>query len=1701
LRIEPLEDRRLLSITVDTLVDENDGVGVGGISLRDAIAAATAGETIDFSVTGTITLEHGELVVDKDLTIAGPGANLLTIDADGASRVFLVNDNDSGTLADVRLQDLTITGGLASDDGDGGGIWNRENLSIVRSVVSENQGDDGGGLYNFGGQFTIVDSTFSGNGSTDTQDGGGGGIFNFSEVVGQTSRISNSTISDNATSSSEGNLTSNNGGGIYNFLGTLIVEFSTITQNEASADKGSGIATLGDTNYAITRVYSSIIAGNVNSDVDHVVATGISFQSLGFNVIGFGTETVPFTSIGDQRFVADPMLGSLADNGGSTPTHALLAGSPAIDAGDFDAVAGADGAPEFDQRGLPFGRVTDGDADGTARIDVGSYESHALAYVVDTLDDEDDGIGVGNGTSLRDAINAANDDPGDDEIVFDPALFSGGPAAIDLLLGELTVTDDVTIAGPGAEWLTINARQNSRIFRVDDGDGFEFLQAKISGLTLTGGNDAGGGGAIFSQEYLTVTDSIITGSTANSGGGVYNGVYGDSTLLRSDISGNSATSSGGGLYNFGGTLTIRESTISGNDAPDAAGVHNAYYGYLAVRQSVVSGNNATAIGGGVKNDGTAIVEESRISGNEAEAGGGIHTSPYNFLSIARSTVSGNTATGSNTGGGGIFNNYAALYISDSTVSGNSASYGGGLYSAGPAYDSAFTRVSNSTISGNTATVTGGAMYLFGGSTAIEFSSITDNHAPEAAIGGIGAQHPSFARAELYHTILAGNDQFDAGPTAEINSFMSLGYNLVGVLGTNVDTFNQLGDQIIGTDDPLLGPLADNGGPTFTHALLPGSPAIDAGDPAAVAGSNGVPLHDQRGEGFDRVRDGDAAEGIAIDIGAFEVQEFVVGPELPGDYNNDLTVNAADYTVWRNNLNTDANLPNDETPGFVDEGDYQVWKSHFGESLLNNGENSAAPSAASAGGAAGVPIGDIEIQSVGFVDPFGNEIDDPVIGQKMFLKANWSFTGLLPGDDYLVRFDVDGVSLDSAIIEGTTGDFTYQCWLGGWFATSGTHAITVTVDADNGVLEANEANNSIAFQFTPDAPALAARFAWPVPGEQNVDWIFDGSVDLDPTFDWIDCAGATASTRDGHNGLDIGITNFAAMDAGVPVLAAAAGNVTFVDDGYFDRWIEPPYDPAPPVNIVAIDHGNGWRTEYYHLRRDSISVQVGDAVVAGQQIGLVGSSGYSFRPHVHWEVVHDDSPVDPFLAPTDYLESPPLHTFDAPKRLLAHGVTNEPAPPHQQFVEQVSSIDAFPATEEGISMVAWATIASLEQGDTWEVEFFRPDGTQLIDFGPDPIGFDGGWQSLVWYTFLPGSEQIGTWRADFYINEQLAGQSYFEVGPAEPEIRILREDEIVVFGVLADELIIDGRTTPVEFGTTSIGDVQPTQTFTVENHGYAPLTISGIDLPDGFSLDEPLDASIAAGSSDTFTVRLDANIPGRKAGHVVVHSNDLSELTTSFALEGLVLNPLPGDYNLDQTVNAADYTVWRNTLGASVAQFAGADGDGDGMVGPDDYGVWKAHFGESLDEPGAGSAADSAGGELGGPAVATTVARIAEPDNHVTGGSAANSAVPESPSLQFFVPPQAAAKGPQASVRGSSRALHCLAAIDEALVAWLRSRGSTRADQASDDDARISRGEHPAPKPMLDCAIEKYGVERGDYTGGVPRVRACDSANAGSVNAK
>ena len=138
------------------------------------------------------------------------------------------------------------------------------------------------------------------------------------------------------------------------------------------------------------------------------------------------------------------------------------------------------------------------------------------------------------------------------------------------------------------------------------------------------------------------------------------------------------------------------------------------------------------------------------------------------------------------------------------------------------------------------------------------------------------------------------------------------------------------------------------------------------------------------------------------------------------------------------------------------------------------------------------------------------------------------------------------------------------------------------------------------------------------------------VDLDPTFGRSDYSGGIA-TYDGHDALDTGPDDFHRMDAGVKLYAAADGTVTSVHDGEFDRQVLGRLlDPSPPANYVKIDHGDGWETIYWHARRDSIQVDVGQTVDAGDFIAYVGSSGLSTDASVHFGLRHHGRPVEPFV---------------------------------------------------------------------------------------------------------------------------------------------------------------------------------------------------------------------------------------------------------------------------------------------------------------------------------------------------------------------------------------------------------------------------------------------------------------------------------------
>jgi hypothetical protein len=416
-------------------------------------------------------------------------------------------------------------------------------------------------------------------------------------------------------------------------------------------------------------------------------------------------------------------------------------------------------------------------------------EDRCLPSTVTSLADSGPG-------SLRQAI--ADTAPGG-TVDFDAGL----AGSITLTSSPLTVAKDLTIAGPGADVITVSGNHARTVFAIASQ-----VDAHISGLTIADGNSVSlNGGGIYNQGTLTVTQCTLSGNSVSqnsSGGGIFN-LGGTLTVTNSTLSGNSA-GAGGGIFNaanVGSTVTLTSSTLSGNSAGDGGGIFNQ--GTLSVTSSTLSGNSApTGAGGGIFNQGgTLTVTSSTFSGNSAHAsgggngGGGIYNSGP--LTVTRSTFSGNSANA----GGGIYTGFNTVTVTDSTLSGNSASgIGGGILNG-----STLT-LTNCTVSGNSANA-GGGIRSDGGSVTIRNTILAVNTAPGS---------PDLS-----------------GP------LNSQGHNLIGD-GTGGSGF--AGTDLVGTAalpiDPLLGPLQDNGGPTFTMALLAGSPALNAGD------SNQLGVADQRG---------------------------------------------------------------------------------------------------------------------------------------------------------------------------------------------------------------------------------------------------------------------------------------------------------------------------------------------------------------------------------------------------------------------------------------------------------------------------------------------------------------------------------------------------------------------------------------------------------------------------------------------------------------------------------------------------------------------------------------------------------------------------------------------------------------------------------------------------------------------------------------
>jgi CSLREA domain-containing protein len=462
-------------------------------------------------------------------------------------------------------------------------------------------------------------------------------------------------------------------------------------------------------------------------------------------------------------------------------------------------------------------------------------------FNVNTVADTDDGICNVAHCTLREAVNAANNAAGPDTITF-----TLPPSATITLAGSQlpTIIDHLTIDGSTAVSLTISGDNITRIFMVGGAPAVTLTTLTIEhGQAITGGAVYNDGGS------LTIDNSLLEDNSAEYGGGLYNEA-GSLTITNSRIANNFAEYGGGAIFNTENTTTTIHSTIFVGNIADAelnvvvisgGGILNA--GMLTISDSTFSNNGAFA-------DANPVLP-SPIEGHSA--GGAINNSGQ--LAVYNSTFNNNLVTASSE----PFLNTASYGFST-----NDSAVGGGIYNSG------VMMVSNSTFSGNMAFAAdsfqgavpaiayaggGGISNTSMGTMTIVNSTFSENgtfNYPWGAGGGGSLSNSGVLH--LSNTIIANsNDSVDC-----VNN---------GTMSTNVNSLVEDGTcNSILSGEPLLYPLQDNGGPTWTHALSSFSIAIDVGDNATCAAA---PVNNLDQRGVTRPLDGNGDGTSVCDIGAYE----------------------------------------------------------------------------------------------------------------------------------------------------------------------------------------------------------------------------------------------------------------------------------------------------------------------------------------------------------------------------------------------------------------------------------------------------------------------------------------------------------------------------------------------------------------------------------------------------------------------------------------------------------------------------------------------------------------------------------------------------------------------------------------------------------------------------------------------------------------
>ncbi|WP_412061418.1 beta strand repeat-containing protein [Rubrivirga sp. IMCC45206] len=876
------------TITVNTLDDERNADG--DCSLREAVEAAdtdaavdacTAGsgsDTIVFDpvlALGTIVLGQEAITVDEDLTIDGDdGVGRITLSGSDLYRVFIVDS------ASLTLTNLNLTNGRAPS---GGAVLVREGGSLTTDMVTfadnEATGNDatqgGGAVYLQGGSATFRDTDFSDNVASGTS--GSGGAFAMIGA-GNTASAVRTTFS--------GNTANRAGGAIENRDGTLDLIRADFDGNDAGANPGNG--------GAIHLSAAGAMTADRGTVSNNTAVEGGGFWNSGSTMRIEGTVFTNNTATGDaadngggalyneggQLTVVDVTAtdneatgtsgsgGAILNNGGR-----LVVMSSTIS----DNTANRAGGGIEDAGGtavLIMAEMTGNDA-GTAPGNGGAVHTGGGVVVVAGGTFANNTAVEGGGLWTSGSLIVTSDEANIPDGMTPPMTM---PTITEARITGNTATGDDADQGGGGLYAT--AAGSILMF-----DG------RVSNNVASGASGSGGG--LFSAGALTLNGTLVSNNTANrAGGGIEDAggtvVLTDVRLTRNTID-VAAPGNGGGLHSGGGDVTITRSTVNENTAVEGGGLwsngtltinggadgddpedDDAEDGdrtaFTTIVDNTATGGDAGTGGGGiyVETGGDASVRYARIARNAATgasgSGGGLLVADGAVASLAFSEITENTANRAGAGielfddvlttdaddvatvtlrqvtvadnaidtaapgnGGGLHaGGGSVVRVEQSTFSGNTATEGGGLW----INVSARLTLDNSTVSGNTSDEDGGGVYDHnGGSLALSSVTVVNN---TAGGDGGGLLSASTAKFTLDNVLLGDNTAGGTGADCD-GTFVSTGNNLIESLNDCTVT-GETASNISGVN-PGVAALADNGGFTQTHALLPSSAALNAGDSA------------------------------------------------------------------------------------------------------------------------------------------------------------------------------------------------------------------------------------------------------------------------------------------------------------------------------------------------------------------------------------------------------------------------------------------------------------------------------------------------------------------------------------------------------------------------------------------------------------------------------------------------------------------------------------------------------------------------------------------------------------------------------------------------------------------------------------------------------------------------------------------------------